>query len=74
MEALASRRIAGAALDVMATEPLPPESPLWSLENVFLTPHTAGETCAYEDNVLDLLAENVARLQRGEAELVNGVV
>lgn len=74
VEALAARRIAGAALDVMATEPLPPESPLWSLENAFLTPHTAGETCSYEDNVLDLLAENVARLQRGEAELVNGVV
>lgn len=72
--ALSSRRIAGAALDVMATEPLPPESPLWALENVFLTPHTAGETCAYEDNVLDLLAENVARLQRGEPALVNGIV
>ncbi len=72
--ALAQGRIAGAALDVMATEPLPPESPLWTLANVFLTPHTAGETCACEDNVLDLMAENIARLQRGEAELVNGIV
>lgn len=74
IEALAARRIAGAALDVTATEPLPPESPLWTLGNVFLTPHTAGETCRYEDNVLDLLVENIARLQRGEAELVNGIV
>jgi len=71
--ALGAGRIAGAALDVTAAEPLPPESPLWSLPNVLLTPHTAGETCAYEDNVLDLLAENVARLGRGEA-LVNQIV
>lgn len=74
IEALGARRIAGAALDVTAEEPLPPESPLWSLPNALLTPHTAGETCAYEDNVLDLLAENVRRLQRGEATLVNGIV
>lgn len=72
--ALEQGRIGGALLDVTATEPLPPESPLWSLHNAFLTPHTAGETCSYEDNVLDLLAENVARLQRGEAALLNQVV
>jgi D-2-hydroxyacid dehydrogenase (NADP+) len=72
--ALARGRLRAAALDVFATEPLPPESPLWSLPNAFLTPHTAGETRAYEDNVLDLMMENIARLQRGEAALVNQVV
>lgn len=72
--ALAEGRIRAAALDVFATEPLPPESPLWRLPNCFVTPHTGGETCAYENNVLDLMLENIARLQRGGAALVNQVV
>jgi D-2-hydroxyacid dehydrogenase (NADP+) len=71
--ALQSNAIRGAALDVMVTEPLPAESPLWTLPNCYLTPHTGGETCAYEINVLDLMMENIARLQRGEASLVNQV-
>ena len=72
--ALTAGRIRGAALDVTAEEPLPAASPLWTLPNVFITPHTAGETCAYEDNVVDLLLENLDRLWRGEAALVNQVV
>jgi phosphoglycerate dehydrogenase-like enzyme len=44
------------------------------LPNVFITPHTAGETCAYEDNVIDLLLENLERLWRGETALVNQIV
>jgi phosphoglycerate dehydrogenase-like enzyme len=72
--ALTEGRIRAAGLDVFATEPLPAESPLWTLPNSFLTPHTGGETCAYENNVLDLMMENIARLQRGEAALVNQVV
>ena len=51
--------------------PLPAESPLWTLPNVFVTPHTAGETRAYEDNVLDILMENLDRLWRGEKTLRN---
>jgi phosphoglycerate dehydrogenase-like enzyme len=43
-EALDSRRIAGAALDVFEQEPLPVDSPLWDLENLLITPHTAGIT------------------------------
>jgi phosphoglycerate dehydrogenase-like enzyme len=72
--ALGAGRIRAAGLDVMVEEPLPAASPLWTMPNVFLTPHTAGETCAYENNVLDLMMENIARLQRGEAALVNQVV
>jgi len=72
--ALEKRMIRGAGLDVMATEPLPAESPLWTLPNAFLTPHTAGETCAYEDNVLDLMMENIARLQAGRDDLVNRII
>ena len=43
-EVLRARRIAGAALDVFEHEPLPPESPLWALDNLLITPHTAGLT------------------------------
>ncbi|PZS29836.1 MAG: hydroxyacid dehydrogenase, partial [Pseudonocardiales bacterium] len=42
VQALAQGRLAGAALDVFATEPLPPDSPLWELPNVLISPHTAG--------------------------------
>ncbi len=72
--ALEAGKIAGAALDVTEPEPLPPESPLWSMPNVLITPHTGGETRSYEDNVLDLLMENLGRLRRSESALKNQVV
>lgn len=64
-------RIAGAALDCVWEEPLPAGSPLWALPNVLITPHTAGETRRYEDNVLDLLMENLDRVWKGESTLKN---
>lgn len=67
-------KIAAAALDVTAEEPLPAASPLWTLPNVFITPHTAGETRAYEDNVVDLLIENLEHLGKGDQVLVNQVL
>jgi phosphoglycerate dehydrogenase-like enzyme len=72
--ALRERRIAAAALDVAVEEPLPAGSPLWDLPNVFITPHTAGETRRYEDNVIDILIENLERQWRGEAMLRNQIV
>jgi D-2-hydroxyacid dehydrogenase (NADP+) len=72
--ALGAGRIAGAGLDCTAEEPLPNASPLWDIPNVLITPHTAGETQKYEDNVIDLLLENLDRLWRGESELANGIV
>ena len=74
VEALRSGAIAGAGIDVTADEPLAPDSPLWALDNVVLTPHTAGETRRYEDNVIDILVENLDRLRRGEETLRNGIV
>jgi phosphoglycerate dehydrogenase-like enzyme len=71
---LHSGRLAAAGLDVTREEPLPAASPLWSMPNVLLTPHVAGETRAYEDNVIDILIDNIRRLQRGETDLRNGVV
>ena len=74
VDALARRQIRGAALDVMVEEPLPAASPLWAMKHVLITPHSAGETCRYEDNVLAIMQENLARLWRGETELLNQVV
>jgi phosphoglycerate dehydrogenase-like enzyme len=71
--ALADKRIAGAAIDVTAEEPLAAASPLWTMPHVIVTPHSAGETVRYEDRVIDLLLENVARLQRGETKLANDI-
>ena len=42
--------------------------------HVLITPHTAGETCRYEDNELSIMQENLARLWRSETELLNQVV
>ena len=72
--ALREGRIGGAALDVTADEPLPQDSPLWDMPQVLITPHTAGETHSYEDNVLDMMMENIERLWRGEAGLFNQIV
>jgi len=74
VEALAHGRVAGAALDCTEIEPLAAESPLWDMPNVLITPHTAGETRRYEDNVIDLMLENLGRLWRGESALKNQIV
>ena len=55
-------------------EPLAANSPLWGMEQVLLTPHTAGETSRYEDNVIEILRDNLRRLGRGEAQLRNQVI
>ena len=74
IDTLKAGRIWAAALDVTADEPLPADSALWAMPNVFITPHTAGETRAYEDNVLDVLMENLDRLWRDEKTLRNQVL
>jgi phosphoglycerate dehydrogenase-like enzyme len=73
VDALARRKIAGAAIDVTVEEPLATDSPLWSMEHVLITPHTAGETRRYEDNVLAIMQDNLERLWQGKSELRNQV-
>ena len=72
--ALGAQRIAGAGIDVTVEEPLAANSPLWEMSQVLVTPHTAGETRRYEDNVIDILETNLARLRHGETELRNQIV
>ena len=68
--------IAGAALDVTDPEPLPEDHPLWTFENVLITPHNSGHTPAYYERVADILAENLERVEeRGyESHLRNQVI
>ena len=64
--ALTSGSIAGAALDVVHPEPLPEEHPLWSLENVILTPHMSGDTENYLDDLGELFVANLMRYLNGD--------
>ncbi|GCE48554.1 phosphoglycerate dehydrogenase-like enzyme [Thermosporothrix hazakensis] len=66
IQALQEGWIAGAGLDVVAEEPLSAESPLFSLPNVIITPHIAGENIHYEKRLADLFAENLARYTAGQ--------
>ena len=72
VEALQAKRIGGAALDVFTTEPLPKESPLWTLENVIVTPHNSGSSPRAGERTLALFAENLRRYKSGET-LINRV-
>ncbi len=62
--------IAGAGLDVFTEEPLPAESPLWGMENVFVSPHMSGDYHGHKQAVADVFIENFRRFRTG-APLVN---
>jgi phosphoglycerate dehydrogenase-like enzyme len=72
--ALEEGRLAGAALDCVWEEPLAATSPLWAMSQVIVTPHTAGETRRYEDNVIDILLDNLDRLWARRVDLKNQIV
>ena len=74
VQALQQGRLAAAAVDCVQEEPLPQSSPLWTLDNLLITPHSAGETRRYEDNVIDLLLENLERWWSGDPTLKNAIV
>ena len=72
--ALQEGLIRGAALDVTDPEPLPPESPLWSMPEVIVTPHIAGSTDQYWRRGAELFAENYAKFADDRAdEMINRV-
>jgi phosphoglycerate dehydrogenase-like enzyme len=66
MEALESRHIAGAALDALSVEPLPTDHPLWGAKNLIITPHVAGESDTYRQQVMPIIEENLRRFLHGE--------
>jgi phosphoglycerate dehydrogenase-like enzyme len=65
VEALRSGHLGGAALDVFETEPLPPESPLYTLERVLLTPHVSGLSRGFWPREMALFRANLARYREG---------
>jgi phosphoglycerate dehydrogenase-like enzyme len=71
--ALREKRLAAAALDVFRPEPLPADSELWDLENLLITPHTAGGTQFERQHVLDIFDENLGRFLRGDLPLRNQI-
>src|SRR6266568_4351818 len=66
LETLKQKRIGGAALDVFDKEPLPPDSPLWDLDNLLITPHTAGMTDKLWERHYTLFSENLRRYSSGQ--------
>lgn len=67
IEALRSGHLAGAALDVTVVEPLPPESPLWQMEQVIICPHSSGISPeGNADRRIDIFCDNLRRLLAGE--------
>lgn len=71
VHALSNGQIAGAGLDVFEQEPLPESHPLWHMENVILTPHTAGLTQHYERKALDIFLTNLKAYQKTGQPIVN---
>ncbi|MBU9714235.1 D-2-hydroxyacid dehydrogenase [Evansella tamaricis] len=70
--ALEQGQLAGAGLDVFETEPLSEESPLWEMDNVIITPHTAGSTEHYDKRVIeDIFIPNLKAYVKGETPSVN---
>ena len=69
---LKSGHLAGAYLDVFETEPLPPESPLWDMPNVLVTPHNSAAASGNDERVLEIFIDNLGRWHRG-LPLVNEV-
>ena len=59
IEALRSGHVAFAALDVFATEPLPADSPLWDMENVLVSPHSASTVATENDRIVDIFCHNL---------------
>ena len=70
VSALQQGRLAGAFLDVFEIEPLAADSPLWTLPNVMVTPHTASHSVGYYTRVGELFLDNLSRWVDGKA-LVN---
>lgn len=66
INALHSGHLSGAALDVFAQEPLPPESPLWDMPNVLVSPHSASTSDRENRRITDLFCENLRRYLSGE--------
>ena len=72
IRALNSGKIAGAGLDVFSVEPLPKDHPIWEAKNIIITPHVAGASDIYVEQVLSIFEENLYWFIRGDRKnLIN---
>ena len=74
IEALKSGRVAFAALDVFATEPLPPGSPLWDMPNVLVSPHSASTVAAENRRIVDIFRHNLKCYLDGRLDEMKNVL
>src|SRR5262245_10903085 len=74
LRALREQRLAGAALDVFATEPLPSDHPFWSMDNVVVTPHLGGFHDQYAEEALPTVVDNFRKFLAGEVSQMANVV
>jgi D-2-hydroxyacid dehydrogenase (NADP+) len=72
--ALRERRIAGAGLDVFQKTPLPTDSPLWDLPNVFMTPNVGGYIVEYEELIMPIVIDNMQLFLAGERSKMKNIV
>lgn len=71
IEALRNKKIRAMVSDVYYTEPLPPESPLWNLDNVILTPHISGVSPQYMARAMQIITHNLNVYLSGQGEMIN---
>jgi phosphoglycerate dehydrogenase-like enzyme len=74
IEVLRDGKIAGAGLDVFATEPLPAQSPLWDLPNVFMSPHIGGLFEEYQQMAMPLIIRNMSAYLSGRTDQMTNVI
>jgi D-2-hydroxyacid dehydrogenase (NADP+) len=74
IDTLRAKMISGAALDVFEIEPLPVNHPLWTIENLIITPHTGGYSDDYDDQALPIIEANLRNFLAGRFEqMINAV-
>ncbi len=74
LDALQNEKLAAAALDVFSVEPLPEGSPLWSMPNVLISPHCAGQHGGYAGDVVPIVLKNLQAMRDGRFDDLINVV
>ncbi|MFM9971764.1 MAG: D-2-hydroxyacid dehydrogenase [Burkholderiales bacterium] len=74
LKAIQTKQIAGAALDVFDLEPLPPDNPLWREANIIITPHHAGQSDVYNEQVYDIFGPNLKCFLEGRIGDMRNVI